>query len=102
MLAEISVTPIDKTNEGFSKYVAQSIRIIRESGLDYRLTAMGTIIEGEADAVFDLIRKVHMNMAAQSERVSTSIKIDDRRGAVNRLSGKVSSVENEAGGEVKS
>jgi uncharacterized protein (TIGR00106 family) len=92
MLAEISVTPIDKTQEGFSAYVAQSIRLIEQSGLDYVLTPMGTIIEGEAEAVFDLIKNVHLNMAVQSERVSTSIKIDDRRGVSGALKSKIESV----------
>jgi len=78
MLAEITVTPIDKTTEGFSKYVAGSIELIRRSGLDYLLTPMGTIIEGEAEEVFDLIKKVHLSMVEHSDRVSTSVKIDDR------------------------
>ncbi len=101
MLAEFSVTPIDKTLEGFSKYVAQSIELIQASGLDYRLTAMGTIVEGEADQVFELIKKVHLNMAAQSERVSTAIKIDDRRGSSGRLDGKIDSVQVNVKEEIK-
>ncbi len=101
MLAEFSVTPIDKTQEGFSKYVAQSLKIVKESGLDYRLTAMGTLVEGDSEAVFELIKQVHLNMASQSERVSTSIKIDDRRGFSQRLSGKISSVEAALGETLK-
>jgi len=101
MLAEIAVTPIDKTQEGFSTYVAQSIKMIKASGLAYVMTPMGTIIEGSADDVFDLIKAVHKNMASQSDRVSTSIKIDDRKGVLDALSGKIKSVEAALGENVK-
>lgn len=102
MLAEITVTPIDKTTEGFSKYVAGSIEIIRSSGLDYLLTPMGTIIEGEAEAVFELIKTVHLSMVDQSERVSTSIKIDDRKGVSGALRKKIESVRGLLDGPIRS
>ncbi len=93
MLAELSVVPLDKGHEGLSRWVAQSMRIIEESGLDYELHAMGTLIEGPADQVFDVIRKCHENMAAQSDRVVTSVKIDDRKGVQGCITRKVRSVE---------
>ena len=93
MLAELSVVPLDKGHEGLSRWVSQNIRIIRESGLDYELHAMGTLIEGPADQVFDVIRKCHENMAAQSDRVVTSVKIDDRKGVRGSITRKVKSVE---------
>jgi|TARA_B100000315_G_scaffold255164_1_gene297866 uncharacterized protein (TIGR00106 family) len=94
MLAEFSITPIDKEGKSLSEYIAKTINIIKESGLQYELHAMGTIVEGDAEEVFDLIKKCHLNMARFSDRVSTSIKIDDRKGATGRLKGKVASVEN--------
>lgn len=101
MLAEFSVTPIDKGGENLSQYVSQSLQFIEESGLDYKVTAMGTIVEGDADKVFALIQKCHSNMTGQSERVSTYVKIDDRKGAKGRLNGKVKSVEEKLGHELK-
>ncbi|RJO75385.1 MAG: thiamine-binding protein [Myxococcales bacterium] len=92
MLAELTVVPLDKAEEGFSRYVAQCVRLIRESGLDYVLTPMSTIVEGDAEAVFDLVKKVHLHIAAQSARVSTTVHIDDRRGRSGCLKGKVESV----------
>jgi len=94
MLAEFSITPIDKEGKGLSEYIAKTINIIKESGLQYELHAMGTLVEGDAEQVFELIKKCHLNMAHFSDRVSTSIKIDDRKGATGRLKGKVASVEN--------
>lgn len=93
MLAEISVYPMDKGGSGLSTYVAQSIKIIKESGLDYEMHALGTLVEGPADAIFELLRKLHANMAAQSNRVAMSIKIDDKIGKTGLLKNKVSAVE---------
>ena len=94
MLVEFSITPIDKEGKSLSEYIAKTINIIKKSGLQYELHAMGTLVEGDAEEVFDLIKKCHLNMTRFSDRVSTSIKIDDRKGAIRRLKGKVASVEN--------
>lgn len=94
MLVEFSITPIDKDGKNLSEYIAKTISIIKESGLQYELHAMGTLVEGEAEEVFELIKKCHLNMTRFSDRVSTSIKIDDRKGATGRLKGKIASVEN--------
>jgi uncharacterized protein (TIGR00106 family) len=93
MLAELSVVPMDKGPEGLSRYVAEAIKIIEDSGLEYELHAMGTLIEGPSDKVFDVIRKCHDHMVAQSDRVVTSVKIDDKKGRQNTLRAKVASVE---------
>lgn len=100
MLAELSVSPLDKGAGGLSRYVAESIKIIEESGLDYEVHALGTLIEGPTDKVFEVIRACQENMCRHSERVLTTVKIDDRRGAVGRIKGKVSSIEEQLGAEV--
>jgi uncharacterized protein (TIGR00106 family) len=93
MLAELSVFPLDKGGEGLSAFVAESIKIIRESGLDYEMHALGTLIEGPSDKVFEVIRACHENMTRHSARVVTTVKIDDRKDATGRIRGKVKSVE---------
>ena len=100
MLAEFTVTPLDK-GESLSKYVAGSLKLVAESGLNYRLTAMGTIVEGEPDQVFELIKQCHMRMRKISNRVSTFIKIDDRKDRNKRLEGKIKSVEKQLGKSLK-
>lgn len=100
MLAELSVFPIDKGGEGLSAYVAESMEIIEASGLDYQVHALGTLIEGPADKVFEVIRKCHENMTRHSNRVMTTVKIDDRKGATGRIQGKVRSVEERMGREL--
>ena len=100
MLAEFSLFPIGK-GEGLSQYVSQIIKMIDESGLEYRLNPMGTVVEGEWDEILDLIKKCHHKMRQFSTRVITSISIDDREGAVGRITGKIESVERTLGREVK-
>ena len=92
MLAEFSITPIGK-GTSVSRYVARRLKIVDASGLDYRMNAMGTVVEGSFDEVLSLIAKCHKAVARDSERVSTIIKIDDRKGARGQLEAKVRRVE---------
>ena len=96
MLVFMSLYPLDK-GSSLSKYVARSLDIIDSSGLDYQLTSMGTLIEGEPDQVWDLIRKCHQAMREVSGRVAAYIKIDDHVGKTGRLKGKAKSVEEKLG-----
>lgn len=100
MLAMFSIAPLDK-GESVSKYVAEIMDMIDKSGLDYQVTPMATIVEGEFDPVMDLIRSCHKKMRENSKRVITSIKIDDRDGATGRLSGKIEAVEEHLGRKLK-
>ena len=52
VLLDMSITPLDR-GEGVSQYVARCLSIIDESGLDYRLHAMGTTVEGDLDQVLE-------------------------------------------------
>jgi uncharacterized protein (TIGR00106 family) len=55
---------------------------------------MGTIIEGDIDAIFALLRKMHESpFNAGAQRVSTLIKIDDRRDREHTMQGKLNSVQ---------
>ncbi|PLY01808.1 MAG: hypothetical protein C0623_04995 [Desulfuromonas sp.] len=92
-IVEISVTPLGINKMGVSEYVAGCLELVRESGLDFQLTPMGTIIEGDLSELFPLLQRMHeapFNKGA--ERVSTLIKIDDRRDRKHNMQGKVDSV----------
>jgi len=91
MIFEVGIVPLDK-GESVGKYVAKVIKIIHKSNLPHKLTAMSTQIEGEWDEVMPLIKECHEEMRKLSNRVLTSIKIDDRKNAKNRLTGKVDDV----------
>lgn len=92
VLLEFSITPLGK-GESVSPYVARSLEIIEASGLDYRLHAMGTIVEGKLPEVLDVMRQCIEALAADCDRISCSAKLDYRRGHAGRLESKVSSVE---------
>ena len=92
MLAIFSIAP--HTGEAhLSPYVARILARVQESGLSHQLTAMGTLVEGEPEAVFDLIRDCHIMMREHADRVGTKIWIDDQVGKTGRLRDKVAAVE---------
>lgn len=92
MLVEFSIFPISgSVSKG--KAVARIIDIIDKSGLPYKTHAMGTIVEGDWDEIFRLIKKCHFELRKNYPRVYTTINIDDRKGAKNRIKGKVNDIE---------
>jgi len=95
-VVEISVAPLGTASTSVSSYVAACVEIVAASGLVYQLTPMGTIIEGDIDAIFAVLREMHeVPFGKGAERVSTLIKIDDRRDSGSHgLQGKVDSVLN--------
>jgi len=101
MLVEFSVLPLG-AGEHLHAAVAAAIRLIDESGLDYRVHAMGTEIEGAWDEVMSLIRRCHEEVARQSPRVYTVIKIDDFKDQAGMITSKVESVEKTLGRKIKS
>lgn len=97
MLAEFSIIPVG-SGVSISKYVAIAAKIIDESGLDYRINPMATVVEGGADEIFALIKKCHEAVMKEAVRVLTSITIDDRKDKASpRLEKKLQSVEEKVG-----
>ncbi len=94
-IAEIHVVPLGTATTSLSRYVAAVIDTLKQAqGIKYQLTAMGTIIQGPLDRIFELAQKMHevpFTMGAQ--RVSTTLYIDDRRDMLGSMEGKVKSVE---------
>lgn len=91
VLLEMSITPLGK-GESVGAYVAECIRLVEASGLDYELHSMGTIVEGELEAVLDLMRCCMEQVAQHSDRVTCAAKLDYRRGRSGRIRSKVESV----------
>ena len=77
------------------------VRIIDSSGLDYRLTAAGTILEGNWEQAMDVVQKCHAEMRKRTERVVTFMKVDDYAERTGRLTAAVASVETKFGRPVK-
>ena len=61
MLMELSIIPLGR-GRSISADVADVVKIIDGSGLDYRLTAAGSIVEGTWDQLMDLAKRCHQAM----------------------------------------
>jgi uncharacterized protein (TIGR00106 family) len=97
VLLEFSMFPTDK-GSSVSDEVSKVIDMIRNSGVDYRLTAMGTIIETETlEQALDIVKWAYQILEPGSERVYSSLKIDIRKGKSGRLEGKIQSIEERIG-----
>ena len=90
MIVDFTIFPTD-VGESVSAYVAEVFKIIEESGLPYEHHAMGTNLEGDWDEVMTVIKACHNRMLEKANRVSISIKIDDRKGVTDGLTRKVAS-----------
>ena len=93
VLLEFSMFPTDK-GENVAKYVSKVIKMIDESGYDYQLTSMGTIIETyTVEEALKVVQDAYMVLEPHSNRVYSSLKMDIRKGDMGRLKSKIASVE---------
>ena len=100
MLMEISLIPLGR-GRSISGDLADAVKIIDASGLDYRLTAAGTILEGTWDQLMDVAGRCHAEMRKKTSRVITLIKLDDYEERSGRLTAAVASVEQKVGKPLK-
>jgi len=94
VLIHFSIFPTDKKTASSSPYVAKAVRIIRDSGLPYKLGPMSTAVEGETwEEVMTVVEKCFKELRKDSGRIYMTLQMDYREGAVNRIEGKIKSVE---------
>ena len=92
-IVEVSVVPLGVNATSLSPYVAKAVRVLKESGLRYELTGMGTIIHGDLDEILAVVRRMHeTTFESGVARTLTTIKIDDRRDRQSTPEDKVKSV----------
>ncbi|MFK0122497.1 MTH1187 family thiamine-binding protein [Streptomyces nigra] len=93
MIVAFSVTPLG-VGQDVGEYVADAVRVVRESGLPHRTDAMFTSIEGESwDEVMDVVKRAVAAVEARAPRVSLVLKADIRPGVSDGLTSKVETVE---------
>lgn len=100
-LMEFTIIPLDK-GASLSKYVARVLDIVDRAGLDYRLTPMGTVVEGEWAELLVLLDSCFAAVRDMSDRISLSVTFDYRKGGEGRLTSKIRSVEEKVGRSLKS
>ncbi|WP_458120312.1 MTH1187 family thiamine-binding protein [Paenibacillus sp. Z6-24] len=94
-IAEVTVIPIGTGSTSLSTYVAQMQRVLNsQQGITFQLTPMSTIIEGDIKDVMQAILALHeCPFDEGAGRVSTSVKIDDRRDHPTSAQYKIESVQ---------
>jgi uncharacterized protein (TIGR00106 family) len=92
MIVAFSVTPLG-VGEDVGEYVADSVRVVRESGLPNRTDAMFTSIEGDWDEVMDVVKRAVAVVEKRVPRVSVVLKADIRPTVTDGLTSKVQTVE---------
>ena len=92
MIVAFSVTPLG-VGEDVGEYVADAVRVVRESGLPHRTDAMFTSLEGDWDACMEVVRKAVAVVEERAPRVSLVLKADIRQGVTDGLTAKVESVD---------
>ena len=56
-IAEISVVPVGTGSAGLSQYVAACLDVLQgRMDVSYRLTPMGTVLEGSLDIILDIAK----------------------------------------------
>lgn len=103
MLAELEIVPIGTSSASLSGLLAEVAKLIDQSGLDYRVGPMGTVIEGNWDQVMNLVKQCHQAILRSTNRVMTTIRIDERKDqpAAGRILRKVQSLEMKVGKPLK-
>ncbi|HUU78855.1 MAG TPA: MTH1187 family thiamine-binding protein [candidate division Zixibacteria bacterium] len=92
-LANVTVIPLGTESPSLSKYIAECVKEIEKSGIKHTLTPFGSVLEGDLDQIFDVIKKIHeVPFKLGVQRVATLINIDDRRDKKATANGKIKSV----------
>ncbi len=93
VIVDLCVVPLG-VGVSVSTYVAACERVLKEVGLEIRLHANGTNIEGEWDEVFAAIKRCHEAVHEMgAPRIATTIKLGTRTDRNQSMADKVRSVE---------
>jgi len=94
-IVQISIVPLGTKTTSISSYVARALKVLqKQKSVKYKLTPMGTILEGDLDKVLSMVRKMHESVFEEGvQRVVTIVNIDDRRDKRATMESKVSAVE---------
>ncbi len=93
VIADFGLIPLG-VGVSLSKYVAACERVIKEAGLEHKLHAYGTNIEGEWEDVLSAIRRCHEVVHEMgAPRVSTVVKLGTRTDRSQSMNDKIRSVE---------
>ena len=99
VIALLSVAPVREGS--MADEIAKSVEALEEFDVSYETNPMGTVIEAEEiGELFAAAQAAHE--AVDGDRVSTHLKIDDKRTSDQTGQEKVEAVEEELGREARS
>ena len=99
VVALLSVAPVREGS--MAEDVAAAVAALDDFDVTYETNPMGTVIEADdVGAIFDAAEAAHR--AVDGDRVSTVLKIDDKRTSDESAADKVSAVEAELGRPARS
>lgn len=93
-VCEVTLVPIGTEKTSCSSYVARAYDSLKNlEGINIQLNPMGTVLEGDIDALFKAVRIMQEAVFEGGvARVYTVLKIDDRRDKTASTSQKIESV----------
>lgn len=97
-VAEVTIAPSGQGEE-LSTYVAQVIKVIRDSGLPNQTNAMSTVVEGDLHRVMEVVEEATRVLAEQGYRTGVSLRLDIRPGKRDQIHEKVERVDRILGGK---
>ena len=93
VIADLCVVPMG-VGVSVSKYVTACEEVLKEAGLETKLHAYGTNIEGEWDVVFAAIRRCHEVVHEMgAPRITTTLKFGTRVDKLQTMNDKIASVQ---------
>ena len=87
-LIAVAIAPVG-VGEELSAHVAEVVKVIRESGLPNKTSSMFTEIEGDWDAVMDVVKRATFVLAEKGIRTEVVLKADIRPGFTSMMDGKI-------------
>ncbi len=92
VMVDLCVVPIG-VGVSVSEYIAECERLIEGAGLQAQLHPYGTVIEGDWDAVFAVVKRCHERVHEMgAPRVFTTLKVGTRTDREQSMQDKVDSV----------
>lgn len=98
LIADISIVPLG-VGLSLSPYVAACEQVLREAGLEPKLHANGTNVEGEWDSVMAGLKRCHEVLHEMGvPRIATNVRLGTRTDREPSMAAKLRSVEEKLGG----
>jgi len=94
-LLQLTIIPMGTATPSVSSYIVDIQQALNSKNIAYKLTDMGTVLEGDAGELLAIAAELHeLPFKKGIKRVVTQIVIDDRRDKKTGIGDKVNSVKN--------